>query len=120
MSCARSKVCWSTIARNAPGFVNRDRKTKNYEKMTKITKALRGRRGAQEGLPKIAAQGLKEGALPKFMEDAVKWRLFDQTIIEVHEAFADMPMADKLENLIDEAVASARKERRRERKRRSR
>jgi hypothetical protein len=45
------------------------------------------------------------------MEDAVKCRLFDQTIIEVLEAFADMP-ADKLENLINEAVASARRERR--------
>jgi hypothetical protein len=53
------------------------------------------------------------------MEDAVEWRLFDQTVIEVREAFADVPMADELENLIDEAVASVRKERRRERKRRS-
>jgi hypothetical protein len=87
--------------------------------MTKITKALRGRRGAREGLSKTAAQGPTEGALPKFMEDAVKWCLFDRTIIEVHEAFADMPMAGKLENLIDEAVANVRKERRRERKRRS-
>ena len=42
----------------------------------------------------------------------------NQTIIEVREAFADMA-ADELENLIDEAVASVRKERRRERKRHS-
>jgi len=53
------------------------------------------------------------------MEDAVKWRLFDQTIIEVREAFADMRMADELENLIDQAVTSVRKERLPERKRRS-
>jgi hypothetical protein len=51
-------------------------------------------------------------------EDAVKWRLFDQTIIEVREGLADTP-ADDLENLIDEAVASVRKERRGERKQRS-
>ena len=99
--------------------VDRDRKDSEQEKMMKITKTLRGRRGARARLPKTAAQGLKKGALPKFMEDAVKWRLFDQTVIEVHEVFADMQMADKLENLIDEAVTSVRKERRRERKRRS-
>jgi hypothetical protein len=78
-----------------------------------------GVRGARVRLPKTAAQGLKKGALSKFMEDAVKWRLFDQTIIEVRKVFTDMPMADELENLIDEAVASVRKERCRERKRRS-
>jgi hypothetical protein len=77
----------------------------------KITKTLRGRWGVRARLPKTAAQGLKKGALS---EDAVKWRPFDQTIIAVHEAFADMPMADELENLIDEAVVSVRKERRRE------
>jgi hypothetical protein len=76
----------------------------------KITKTLRGRRGARALLPKTAAQGLKEGAPPKFMEDPVKWRLFDKTIIEVHEVFADVPMADGLEDLIDEAVASVRKD----------
>jgi|HubBroStandDraft_1064217.scaffolds.fasta_scaffold69772_2 hypothetical protein len=82
----------------------------------KITKTSRGRLRARARLPKTAAQGLKKGALS---EDAVKWRLFDQTVNEVHKAFADMPMADELENLIDEAVASVRKERRLERKRRS-
>jgi len=68
---------------------------------------------------KTAAQGIEKGTHSKFIEDAVKWPLFDQTIVEVHEVFADMPVADELENLIDEAVASVRKERRREHKRRS-
>jgi len=63
----------------------------------------------------LGARGLKKGALSKFVEDAVKWRLFDQTVSEVREAFADMS-AGQLDNLIDEAVASVRKERRRERK----
>jgi hypothetical protein len=85
----------------------------------KITKTLRGRRGGRAQPPKTAAQGLRKGALSKFMEDAVKWPLFDQTIIEVHEALAAIQMADELENLIDEAVASVRKERRRKPKRRS-
>jgi hypothetical protein len=78
--------------------------------MMKITRTLRGRRGARARLPKTAAPGFKKGAPSKFMEDPVKRRLFDQTIIEVHEVFAAMPTADELENLIDEAVASVRKE----------
>jgi hypothetical protein len=66
----------------------------------------------------LGAQGLKKGAISKFVEDAVKWRLFDQTVSKVREAFADMS-ADQLDNLIDEAVANVRKERRREPKRRA-
>jgi len=67
----------------------------------------------------LGARGLKKGALSKFVEDAVKWRLLDQSINEVRSAFADMP-ADELENLIDKAVASARREKRRLPKRRIR
>ena len=62
----------------------------------------------------LGSQGLKKGALSKFIEDAVKWRLFNQTVGEVREAFAGVP-ADELDKLIDEAVKSARKEKRRER-----
>jgi len=65
----------------------------------------------------LGARGLKKGALSQFVEDAVKWRLFDQTVNEVRQAFADMP-GDALDKLIDEAVASVRKQKRRERKRR--
>jgi Ribbon-helix-helix domain len=57
----------------------------------------------------LGARGLKKGALSKFVEDAVKWRLFDQTVSEVREAFADMP-AEELDGLIDEAVASIRQD----------
>jgi hypothetical protein len=67
----------------------------------------------------LGARGLKKGALSKFVEDAVKWRLFDQTVSEVRQAFADVP-PDELQNLIDEAVSSARKEKHRQSKRRSR
>jgi hypothetical protein len=62
----------------------------------------------------LGAQGLKKGALSKFIEDAVKWRLFDQTVNEVRKAFADVP-ADELHNMIEEAVESIRKEKHRER-----
>jgi len=60
----------------------------------------------------LGAQGLKKGALSKFIEDAVKWRLFSQTVGEVREAFADVP-AHKLQNVIDEAVKSVRREKQR-------
>ena len=63
----------------------------------------------------LGAQGLKKGALSKFIEDAVKWRLFDETVNEVRQAFADVPPAE-LHNMIDEAVAGVRKEKHRGRK----
>jgi hypothetical protein len=62
----------------------------------------------------LGAQGLKKGALSKFIEDAVEWRLFDQTVNEVRQAFADVP-PDELQNMIDEAVVSVRKEKHQER-----
>jgi hypothetical protein len=37
----------------------------------------------------------------------VKWRLLDQAVDETHEAFADVP-DEKLNNIIREAIASAR------------
>jgi len=60
----------------------------------------------------LGAQGLKKGALSKFIEDAVKWRLFSQTVDEVREAFSDV-RPGRLHNMIGEAVASVRKEKRR-------
>jgi hypothetical protein len=56
----------------------------------------------------LAQRGMKKGDLSKFIEEAVKWRVLDQTMTEVRNKFADMPAAE-LESLIDEAVAAARK-----------
>ena len=67
----------------------------------------------------LGARGLKKGALSEFVEDAVKWRLFDQTVNDVREAFADVS-ADEVDNLIDEAVASVRREKHSKRKQRTR
>ena len=67
----------------------------------------------------LGAQGLKKGALSKFIEDAVKWRLLDLTVNQVRQAFADVP-AEELLKMIDEAVVSIRKEKHRERRRRTR
>ncbi len=55
----------------------------------------------------LAQRGMKKGDLSKFIEDAVKWRLFDQTLAEVREKFDDLP-PEQLDTLIDEAVAATR------------
>jgi hypothetical protein len=56
----------------------------------------------------LAARGMKEAELSKFIEEAVKWRVLDQTLAETRGKFADMPPQD-LDDLINEAVAAARR-----------
>jgi hypothetical protein len=56
----------------------------------------------------LAQRGMKKGDLSKFIEEAVKWRVLDQTMAEVRSKFADMPVAE-LESLIDEAITAVRK-----------
>ncbi len=56
----------------------------------------------------LAQRGMKKGDLSKFIEDAVKWRVFDRTIAEAREKFADIPPA-ALEALIDEAIVATRR-----------
>jgi hypothetical protein len=55
----------------------------------------------------LAQRGMKKGDLSKFIEEAVKWRVLDQTVAEARGKFADMP-PEALESIIDEAVAAAR------------
>lgn len=57
----------------------------------------------------LAQRGMKKGDLSKFIEDAVRWRVFDQTVREVRDKFADLP-PDELQAMIDEACASVRTE----------
>ncbi len=54
-------------------------------------------------------RGMKKGSLSKFIEDAVKWRVFDQTIAEARGKFADVPEGG-VEALLGEAVAAARQQ----------
>jgi hypothetical protein len=56
----------------------------------------------------LGAQGSKKGALSKFVEDAVKWRLFDHTVDQASEAFASVP-ASELRDTIDDAILNVRK-----------
>ena len=58
----------------------------------------------------LAQRGLKKGDLSKFIEEAVRWRVFEQTLAEAREKFADLP-PDDLQALIDEATDSVRQER---------
>jgi hypothetical protein len=55
----------------------------------------------------LARRGMKKGDLSKFIEDAVKWRVLDQTMAEARGKFADLP-PEALESLIDEAVTATR------------
>lgn len=55
----------------------------------------------------LAQRGMKKGDLSKFIEEAVKWRVLDQTIAEARGKFADMDRKE-LKAMIDEAVAAAR------------
>ncbi len=56
----------------------------------------------------LAQRGLKKGDLSKFVEEAVKWRVLDQTIAEARAKFADLP-AEELQAIIDEAVEASRR-----------
>jgi len=55
----------------------------------------------------LAQRGLKKGDLSKFIEEAVKWRVLDQTMAEARGNFADLP-ASEIEELVDEAVTAVR------------
>ncbi len=56
----------------------------------------------------LAQQGSQNGGLSEFIEDAVKWRLFDRILAEVRGKFADLP-AEELDTFIEEAVVWARR-----------
>ena len=58
----------------------------------------------------LAQRGMKKGDLSKFIEDAVKWRVLDQTMAEARAGFADLS-PDAVEDLADEAVTAVRQPR---------
>jgi hypothetical protein len=55
----------------------------------------------------LAQRGMKKGDLSKFIEDAVKWRVLEQTMAEARGAFADLA-PEALDALLDEAVTATR------------
>jgi hypothetical protein len=56
----------------------------------------------------LAERGLKTGDLSKFIEDAVRWRVMDQTLAEARAAFADLS-PEAVEEMADEAVSAVRR-----------
>lgn len=59
----------------------------------------------------LARRGMKKGDLSRFIEDAVRWRVLDQSMAEAREGFADLP-PDAVEALADEAGTAVRQARR--------
>jgi hypothetical protein len=57
----------------------------------------------------LAQRGLKKGDLSKFIEEAVKWRVFEQTLAETRAEFADLA-PEALQELINEATEVVRNE----------
>jgi hypothetical protein len=63
----------------------------------------------------LGAHGMKKGDLSKFIEEAVRWRVFNRTVQDIKARNADIG-PDKLQALIDDAVREVRTERRVKRK----
>jgi hypothetical protein len=57
----------------------------------------------------LGSQGLKKGALSEFIEDAVRWRLFDRTVAAIKDRNADTD-PNTLMDLIDTTVRDVRSE----------
>jgi hypothetical protein len=55
----------------------------------------------------LAQRGMKKGDLSKFIEDAVKWRVLEQTMAEARTKFSDLE-PEALDSLIQEALTSTR------------
>ena len=63
----------------------------------------------------LGSQGMKKGDLSKFVEDAVRWRVFDRQVQGLRHSMRDVPAAE-LQDRIDEAVRDVRRVAKRRRK----
>jgi hypothetical protein len=57
----------------------------------------------------LAQRGFKKGDLSTFVEEAVRWRVFDQTLSQARAAFDELD-APEAESLLDEALSQVRAE----------
>lgn len=57
----------------------------------------------------LALKGFKKGDLSSFVEEAVRWRVFDQTLTEARSGF-DGLQVDEAQNMLEEALAEVRAE----------
>ena len=58
----------------------------------------------------LGAQGMKKGDISKFIEEAVRWRVFHCTVQEIRERNAGTD-PEELQRIIDETVGEVRAER---------
>jgi len=63
----------------------------------------------------LGARGMKKGDLSKFIEEAVRWRVFHRTIQDIKSRNADTDPSE-IQRIVDDAVAEVRAERRTQRK----
>lgn len=63
----------------------------------------------------LGAKGMKKGDLSKFIEEAVRWRVFHRTIQDIKSRNADADPGE-IQRIVDEAVADVRAERRTQQK----
>jgi Ribbon-helix-helix domain len=63
----------------------------------------------------LGARGARKGDLSKFIEEAVRWRVFHQTVQDIRERNADTDPVE-LQRIIDETVSEVRAVRRAKRK----
>jgi hypothetical protein len=59
----------------------------------------------------LGAQGMKKGDLSKFIEEAVRWRVFHRTVQDI-KAQNTKANPEELQRIIDEAVREVRTKRR--------
>ena len=59
----------------------------------------------------LGSQGAKKGDLSKFIEEAVRWRVFHRTVQDIKARNAETD-PDELQSIIDEAVREVRDDKR--------
>jgi len=59
----------------------------------------------------LGSRGMKKGDLSKFIEEAVRWRVFHRTVQDIKARNADTE-PDEIQSLIDDAVKEVRAEKR--------
>ena len=59
----------------------------------------------------LGSQGAKKGDLSKFIEEAVRWRVFHRTVQDIKARNAETD-PDELQSIIDDAVREVRDDRR--------
>ena len=59
----------------------------------------------------LGSQGMKKGDLSKFIEEAVRWRVFSRTVQDIKTRNTGID-PDELQQLVDNALSQVRAERR--------